>query len=292
MISSKILDRFSIERSSAFKALRSLASTILPSFFPPPPPKPPVSIDNSHRDDSHPGIHDESLVPAVRGSGEKSSKSDSAIAVAAGADEKPALAGGAGEGEGNTTGAWRERKEAEKMVEGWLRESPSGCTSSRQLLLGMISVATSLYPLPDLFLCIVFSFVPLQQSFSSLDRLAAVSLRSSSKSSRRRISEPYPFKPAESPSNLDVDVDSFSHSRRSLVIDCSQIAKGKSEQAMVTELASETGYWPFFGFLASANGMIDLASVGLIGQKGPSLPPSLSLLALRCLNARLIYLAV
>lgn len=72
---------------------------------------------------------------------------------------------------------------------------------------------------------------------------------------------------------------------------------------MITELASQTGYWsvfsrgivtrhclmralvhpsssppppfyfvlssrPFFGFLASANGLIDLASMGLIGQKG------------------------
>lgn len=32
-------------------------------------------------------------------------------------------------------------------------------------------------------------------------------------------------------------------------------------------LASQTGYWPVFSFLQSLNGMIDLASVGLIGQK-------------------------
>lgn len=28
------------------------------------------------------------------------------------------------------------------------------------------------------------------------------------------------------------------------------------------------GYYPVFSFLSSINGMIDLASVGLIGQKG------------------------
>jgi len=29
-----------------------------------------------------------------------------------------------------------------------------------------------------------------------------------------------------------------------------------------------TGYYPVFSFLSSLNGLIDLASVGLIGQKG------------------------
>lgn len=39
-------------------------------------------------------------------------------------------------------------------------------------------------------------------------------------------------------------------------------------------LAGQTGYWPVFSFLQSLNGLIDLASVGLIGQKsGFSTPP-------------------
>lgn len=41
-----------------------------------------------------------------------------------------------------------------------------------------------------------------------------------------------------------------------------------SDSAMVQELARQVGYWPYFSFLSSINNMIDLASVGLIGQKG------------------------
>lgn len=37
---------------------------------------------------------------------------------------------------------------------------------------------------------------------------------------------------------------------------------------MVKSLAEQTGYWPIFSFLNSVNNLIDLASVGLIGQKG------------------------
>lgn len=56
--------------------------------------------------------------------------------------------------------------------------------------------------------------------------------------------------------------------RRYLIIDCEQIYKAGSDSGMVSELARQTGYWPQFSFLASMNSLIDLASVGLIGQKG------------------------
>jgi hypothetical protein len=41
-----------------------------------------------------------------------------------------------------------------------------------------------------------------------------------------------------------------------------------SDAASIQELAKQTGYRPYFSFLSSMNNMIDLASVGLIGQKG------------------------
>jgi len=43
---------------------------------------------------------------------------------------------------------------------------------------------------------------------------------------------------------------------------------------MVAALAQQTGYWPVFTFFNSMSNMIDLASVGLIGQKGltPCMP--------------------
>lgn len=81
------------------------------------------------------------------------------------------------------------------------------------------------------------------------------------------------------------DLPLYSHS---LTIDCATIAKAvggssssssapskpgsggdgsKMETALVSALASETGYWPVFGWLNSLNSMIDLAVVGLIGSK-------------------------
>lgn len=60
--------------------------------------------------------------------------------------------------------------------------------------------------------------------------------------------------------------------RPSLTIDCAVILKATSDAGLVSELARQTGYWPVFGFLASANNMIDLAAVGLIGQKGNTHP--------------------
>jgi hypothetical protein len=41
-----------------------------------------------------------------------------------------------------------------------------------------------------------------------------------------------------------------------------------SDTKMVSALAQQTGYWPVFTFFNSMSNMIDLASVGLIGQKG------------------------
>ena len=56
--------------------------------------------------------------------------------------------------------------------------------------------------------------------------------------------------------------------RSVLTIDCRKLHGAPSESALVAELAAQTGYWPVFKFLNSMNILIDLASVGLIGQKG------------------------
>ncbi|CAE6410859.1 unnamed protein product [Rhizoctonia solani] len=55
--------------------------------------------------------------------------------------------------------------------------------------------------------------------------------------------------------------------RPSMTIDCAKILNAPNDSGIVRELAKQTGYWPYFSFLASLNNMIDLASVGLIGQK-------------------------
>jgi hypothetical protein len=52
------------------------------------------------------------------------------------------------------------------------------------------------------------------------------------------------------------------------VIDVGALGSAGSDAALVTGLAQQTGYWPVFSFLNSMNNLIDLASVGLIGQKG------------------------
>ena len=63
------------------------------------------------------------------------------------------------------------------------------------------------------------------------------------------------------------------------MIDCAEIAKAKTDPGLVDALAQQTGalpnvcgltlgYYPVFSFLSSLNGLIDLASMGLIGQKG------------------------
>lgn len=55
--------------------------------------------------------------------------------------------------------------------------------------------------------------------------------------------------------------------RPALDIDCAQVAKAKTDGGLVKQLAEQTSYWPVFSFLQSVNGLIDLASQGLIGQK-------------------------
>ncbi|KAF8184984.1 RNA12 protein-domain-containing protein [Mycena galopus ATCC 62051] len=55
--------------------------------------------------------------------------------------------------------------------------------------------------------------------------------------------------------------------RRALTIDCRTLQNATSDSQLITVLAKETGYWPVFSFLNSFNHLIDLASVGLIGQK-------------------------
>lgn len=59
--------------------------------------------------------------------------------------------------------------------------------------------------------------------------------------------------------------------RPALVIDCAELLHASSDMRLIDSLASQTGYWPVFTFLNSMNNLIDLASTGLIGQKGPSL---------------------
>ncbi|KDR81387.1 hypothetical protein GALMADRAFT_58608 [Galerina marginata CBS 339.88] len=69
------------------------------------------------------------------------------------------------------------------------------------------------------------------------------------------------------------------HSGRStLVIDCRQLSNAPSDSALVAGLAAQTGYWPVFNFVNSMGTLIDLASVGLMGQKtglSSSLPEQL-----------------
>jgi predicted AAA+ superfamily ATPase len=55
--------------------------------------------------------------------------------------------------------------------------------------------------------------------------------------------------------------------RSTLVIDCRELLKATSDSQIVGELAKQTGYWPIFNFLNSMSSLVDLASVGLIGQK-------------------------
>ncbi|KAF9036944.1 hypothetical protein BDZ89DRAFT_946218 [Hymenopellis radicata] len=55
--------------------------------------------------------------------------------------------------------------------------------------------------------------------------------------------------------------------RKTLVVDCRPLLKAISDTQLLKALANQTGYWPLFSFLNSVNHLIDLASVGLIGQK-------------------------
>jgi len=56
--------------------------------------------------------------------------------------------------------------------------------------------------------------------------------------------------------------------RSVITIDCRKLHAAPSDSELVAALAAQTGYWPVFTFLNSMNSLLDLASVGLIGQKG------------------------
>ncbi|TFK55018.1 hypothetical protein OE88DRAFT_1779208 [Heliocybe sulcata] len=55
--------------------------------------------------------------------------------------------------------------------------------------------------------------------------------------------------------------------RKAIVIDCGQLFKANSDPTLLASLADQTGYWPIFTFMNSVNNMVDMASVGLMGQK-------------------------
>lgn len=53
-----------------------------------------------------------------------------------------------------------------------------------------------------------------------------------------------------------------------LTIDCEEMLRGaRTESKLVSALASSTGYWPQFAFATSVSNLVDLATMGLIGQK-------------------------
>jgi RNA12 protein len=60
----------------------------------------------------------------------------------------------------------------------------------------------------------------------------------------------------------------FAYDSPKLIIDFAELQRVNSDSCLVKALSRQTGYWPVFTFLDSMNGLIDLASVGLIGQKG------------------------
>jgi hypothetical protein len=70
--------------------------------------------------------------------------------------------------------------------------------------------------------------------------------------------------------------------RRTLVIDVQEVLKQSADGALVDALAKQTGYWPVFTALNSVNTWVDLAAVGLIGQKG-------MFISLLCLLRSLTY---
>lgn len=71
--------------------------------------------------------------------------------------------------------------------------------------------------------------------------------------------------------NQSIDSHLHVHYRKYLIIDCRDLHKATLDTQLVGELARQTGYWPVFTFLNSVNNLIDLASVGLIGQKSASI---------------------
>ena len=72
-------------------------------------------------------------------------------------------------------------------------------------------------------------------------------------------------------SSLSLPSIAHSQIRNTLLIDCRELQMTMSDSQLIGALASQTGYWPVFTFLQSVNNLIDLASVGLIGQKSVSI---------------------
>lgn len=64
------------------------------------------------------------------------------------------------------------------------------------------------------------------------------------------------------------NVDLVTNLRPTIIIDCAAIYNANSDSAVLRQVAVQTGYFPIFSGLAWVSSMIDLASVGLIGQKG------------------------
>ena len=62
---------------------------------------------------------------------------------------------------------------------------------------------------------------------------------------------------------------------RAMVIDCDELFKGGSDSSLLSSLAKQTGYWPLFTFVNQISGLLDMAAVGLIGQKSEKIPPLL-----------------
>ncbi|KAJ7074355.1 RNA12 protein-domain-containing protein [Mycena amicta] len=56
--------------------------------------------------------------------------------------------------------------------------------------------------------------------------------------------------------------------RTVLTIDCRKLQDAASDVRLVNSLARQVGYWPVFSFLNSLSHLIDLVSVGVMGQKG------------------------
>lgn len=67
---------------------------------------------------------------------------------------------------------------------------------------------------------------------------------------------------------LSSALDATDHS--SLIIDVKLLNDASSDSAVVASLGKQTGYRPLFTFWNSISNLVDLASVGLIGQKGAS----------------------
>ncbi|OLL21910.1 Mitochondrial escape protein 2 [Neolecta irregularis DAH-3] len=55
--------------------------------------------------------------------------------------------------------------------------------------------------------------------------------------------------------------------RNTLLIDCQPLHATHSDKSTINILASQTGYFPVFGWLNSISSMVDLATQGLVGEK-------------------------